>query len=654
MSTPGRPKGEFRSAQHEGAPVSHAPPAPARRPSGWHLASLVVVTMAVGAYLLRFPGQPLALGLALLVAALAVAWRPLLLWWIVMGALPVLDLAPWTGRLFVDEFDLLLAVALAVAWARCPASMRPRQRDKLLWVAGWAVALSLLLGTLQALLPWPELDANAFGNLWSPFNALRLVRGAVWAGLLWALARRQGAAGLDVPRAFGHGLVVGLLGTVVFILAERAAFSHWFDFSDEYRIAGPFSAMHVGGAYVECFLVSTVPWLVARLLWPQGCGWLRVAGGLLLAGAAYALMVTFSRGGYAAFALGLALMLITLRKPAAVRLAGDRRSQASGWVLALLLALIGAVAAPVLMGSFAQSRLGEVDKDLLTREGHWRHSLALMDHDAGSLLLGMGVGRFPAVNLLRSPAENRSGTYALVDEAAARHLRLGSGQAIYIEQFVPISPGQQYRLRVTLRAAAPGATLQVNLCEKWLLTSFACVGATVSPGRDTGHWVTLEQALDSAQVGRTQAGLARPVKLSLNLTGGVPLDVASLSLMGPDGHELVHNGQFAQAMDHWFFTADNHLAWHSKSMPIAVLFDLGALGVLALGGLWLLGVVRAGNAAWQGQTSAAPLLASLLSFSAVGAIDTLIDTPRFLMLWLLLCCFAAAARPPTARSISPG
>jgi len=54
-----------------------------------------------------FPVWPLALALGLVACAAAV-WRwPVLALGLLPAALPLLDLAPWSGRFFLDEFDLL-------------------------------------------------------------------------------------------------------------------------------------------------------------------------------------------------------------------------------------------------------------------------------------------------------------------------------------------------------------------------------------------------------------------------------------------------------------------------------------------------------------------------------------------------------------------
>ena len=83
-------------------------------------------------------------------------------------------------------------------------------------------------------------------------------------------------------------------------------------------------------------------------------------------------------------------------------------------------------------------------------------------------------------------------------------------------------------------------------------------------------------------------------------------------------------------------------------MPLGLLFDLGLPGLLLMGALLALAWARAVPAAWQGQPDAAALAVALLALAIVGSIDTLLDTPRFLMLWLLLCLLAAGSGRPSA------
>lgn len=93
--------------------MSHRPAARPDHPAqagrrAW-LPALALLASAV--WLVDFPVARLPLGLGLLAAAALVAWRPAWLLTLAAAALPVLDLAPWSGRWLWDEFDMLLLQA---------------------------------------------------------------------------------------------------------------------------------------------------------------------------------------------------------------------------------------------------------------------------------------------------------------------------------------------------------------------------------------------------------------------------------------------------------------------------------------------------------------------------------------------------------------
>ena len=596
---------------------------------------LIAVGAGVAIWLARFPVWPLMLALILSAATAAVAWRPVLLWAIVPAAMPLLDLAPWSGRQYFDEFDALLTLLTATAWWRSftlPSS-RP---DKLLKFVLSVAAVSLLIGIARALHPWPGTAAATQIALLSPFNALRIARGAAWAGLLYLLMRRHLAAGWNVSRAFGHGLMAGLLGAILVILIERASFTNWLNFIDGYRVAGPFSAMHTGGAYVECFLVCALPFLLAWTM--RQSGLLRPAFGIVVAVAAvYAVAVTFSRGGLAALALGLILTPLLVL---AQRIRRWPRAVLGLTVITLALA----AAWPVLTGPFAQLRFAAIGGDLVGRERHWSKTLAMLSPDLASQWFGMGVGQFPSIKFMHSSAGERTATLQMAEEAGQNHVRLGSGQALYIEQFVSVQAGQSYHLHLRLRAQAEGAKLGVSLCEKWLVASASCVNESfqVAPGH--GEWLTLNRTINSGVVGRHRTVFDRPVKLVFHLSGAVPLDLSEIAMTDTNDTPMLRNGNFAHGLDNWFFTSDQHLEWHAKSMPLALYFDLGAFGLLVVGSLILLALMRSARSAIAGDIDAAPVLAALVGFIGIGMIDTLLDTPRFVMLFVLLCCLASTTQ----------
>lgn len=627
--TPGR-----RSRDRHATPP-HDRPTPAR----WlRLGVPALALLAAGAWLADFPTARPALALLLLAALAVVAWSPPALLTLAAAALPVLDLAPWSGRWLLDEYDLLLLLGCSMAWARLPPRRGARVGDPAgLALAFGAVLLALAIATTRSLWTLPAWDANAWANPLSPLNGARIAKGALWAALLWWLARRMVAAGHDAGAAFGRGMVIGLAGTVAAVLVERLAFSYLLDFAGDYRISGPISAMSLGGAYIECFIAVATPFLLVRVL-PPAPPWQMAAGATLLAGASYALMVTFSRGGYAAMALAVGITL------AGMLTAPTRRWRQAIAGLAMA-GLAAAVAWPIFTGSFARQRMETVSADIGIREQHWAQGLQVMDHDAVTQLFGMGLGRVPELFLWRATTGPRAGGHQLVADAEGRTmLRLGSGYAYFVEQVVDVAPGSS--LLLDYRVQAPGASAEgalfVRLCQKWIIASFDCAAAAeTTRTAEAGGWTHVRQRLTAPAAGPGR--LARPTRLSIVNEGSAPATVAQLSLATADGEPLLRNADFAHGMDHWTWTSDHHLAWHTKSLPLGLYVEQGLFGLASGMLLLLLAALAAARGARAGRPDAAAMLAALCAFVTVGLIDTLLDVPRFLMLWLLLCMLPGLA-----------
>ncbi len=615
---------------HEGLAAT-ASAAKLERPSWIGYSVLVACLAAAGWGVATFPSQPALLGLLLAGQAALVWYRPPLLLVVVPAALALFDLAPWSGRFFFDEFDLLLLTSVAVVYVRLPPSPRQTKGDKPFCALAALLGLSYAIAAARGLWPWQMPEADTFSHYYSPYNALRIAKGAIWAFLLYGLLGRMAAAGHDVRRLFAWGLVVGLAGTVAVIVWERLAFPGLFNFTDVYRVTGPFSQMHIGGADIETYLTLSAPFLVV-LLFEKHRWTTRLIGTALLVGATYGVMVTFSRIGYAAYAIALALALALATAPA-----GNLKRWPSqrGLAAAALAALALAVAFPILKGPFTQARLAQTGGDLGIRLAHWSDALRMRDPGWSTALFGMGLGRYPETHYWRS-SENRAATYRLAAEGDNTFLRLGSGSPLYLEQFVAIRPQRGYTLSLNARSAQPGTHITVSLCEKWLLTSARCA-FTSSLITGNGRWQPLQVLLSSADVGSGPWYRARPVKLSLfTASAQAVVDVDDLRLRDEAGGDLLRNGDFTQGLDRWFFSVDNDRPWHIWSLPLQVLFDQGWLGVIALALIVALGVWRTAGAAWRGDSMAGALLAASLGFLAISTLDSLVDSPRLLMLFLLL------------------
>ena len=602
--------------------------------SRWKNYALLLSSLAFAAYwAVTFPTQP-ALLFFFLTACAAIIWhRPIMLVGIIPAALPVLDLAPWSGRFYLDEFDLLLLISLAIGYTRiAPPAKKRLHADTLFVLASGMVALSFSISAIRGLIPWQTPDANAFTNYYSPFNALRIGKGAFWAFLSYGLLRRFVAAEIDINRPLVLGMVSGLTMTVAVILWERLTFASMFDFAGDYRVTGPFASMHTGGAYIECFLAVATPFLVLLILQTRSLA-IKLGGVTLLLATTYALMVTFSRNGYLAFGIAAAIILFfALFK-------SGRWQQRSIRVLALSVAMLS-ISIPVFTGQFVKQRIASVETDYAVRQAHWADALNIRKPDGFTTLFGMGLGSYPKSHYLLSRESSHAGTYQLKSEAGNLFLRLGAGDPIYVEQIVSIEPNQNYVLKLSVRASTPDEKITVSLCEKWLLTSFKCVRTTVTAGNQAGAWSSVEAPLATATLGDTPWFASRQVKFALHNPADKSLiDISNVRLETEQGANLLLNGDFSKELDHWFFSADNHLQWHAKSLPVAVLFDQGWFGLIALCIFSILAIKRAAGRAWRGDLHAAAALAAFSGFLVVGLFDTLIDAPRFLFLFIFLGAF---------------
>ena len=599
---------------------------------GWFWVGAAMLVAILSAWLMPTLAWPIV---AVLAVCAVLAWRwPIFALFMVPAALPVFDLAPWTGRFFWNEFDLLLLVVLSIGWHRSTAQRRISVNGltSAQSVAMLLLGVSLVISTLRVASPWQLPDLNSFNNYYSAFNALRIGKAGIWALAFIALYLRLAQPIVDKLRVFAWGMGTGLLLTVLVVIWERLAFVDLFDFDSDYRVTGPFSAMHTGGAIIECYLGMATAFLLWLLIDTRSLV-LRALGAVLLVGATYALMVTYSRNGYAVM---LAVMLVSfgavLLRPgdgAGGRLRPQR-------LAALVFAALMAVAVwPVLQGSFAMQRLARTAADQAIRVAHWRDALQMRDDDWATTLFGVGLGRFPATHYWRSAEPVHAASYSLVNDQEGTFLRLGTGSPVYIEQFVPAATGQRYTLSLDVRSTA-SAKLGVALCEKWMLTSRSChmeaMDVAAAPG-----WRKLSVTMSTQDWPAHAWYQVRPVKLTLFNRGGPgSIDVDNVTLDIAPGSPMLSNGDFARGLDHWFFSADRDPPWHIHSLPVTLLFELGWFGLLVWGLAMVLAIFTAAMKVWRGETSATPILAALLAVLVSGALNTLINDPRLLMLILVL------------------
>jgi hypothetical protein len=594
-----------------------------------------------------FPRFQVPLGIALvLYLLLLVGFRHA--WLIVIPALlPVLDLAPWTGRFFLDESDLFLLVTVGAALLHRPHPQAGPFLPNPIVVLGWLFAASTLLALIAGLLPLSPLDSNAFANYFSHFNALRVGKGFVWGLVFFLLLRWTIPRGSEIPaRLFTAGILVGLLGVILIGVQERLSYADLLDFSVPYRITASFSSMHTGGSHLPAFLVLAVPfvwlWVVRRRDIPS-----LIAGPALLAGAAYLVVATVTRAGFLAFAVEVLLLsLFWLR--------GMRGRQVRIVVPLLALATMLAVAGSIFFlgthGSFFQQRMATVERDANTRLTHWSQALWMMDRDLATQAFGMGLGTFPETYFQRNPGGLRPGNFRYAKEGDNIFLLLGSGELLYLAQRVAVEPDTRYRLSFDLRGDGDRVRLTMPLCEKHLLDSRDCVWDSYGV-LGTGEWEHEEVALNSGSIGHGHRLSRPPVELFLyNGEKDLMVAVDNLSLRAPDGTELLRNGDFSAGGDSWFFKTHDHLAWHIKNLWVSLMFEQGWLGLIAFNLLVLAVFIHAGGPAWRGSPVPAAVVAVLAGFLSLGLFSSPFDAPRLTALFFAVLAVGLHAVPAIATN----
>jgi VanZ family protein len=583
----------------------------------------------------------LAAALLLFGAAL---WRWPSVWLAaVPAALPVLDLTPWSGQLVLTAFDLFVLVALGVVGLRL-SGIKPARLPNawfglallLLWLS-WFIAMAI------------GLAPSAGGELPSAASHPPLAPWHEGKGLLWALLAvpllgrfRRSLGSTAAARLVLPGAVIGLALVCANVLYERVVHVGLFDLDDVFRVTGPFASMHDGGAYIEAYLAFAFPMLLVWIMLARRRGQ-QVLGAVLVLVVAYAMLVTFSRGGYGGFAVGAVVVVLGL-------LAGARGlPKARWWALVGVLALVGVAAVPALTTGFAGERLSRIGADLDSRLAHWRHAVGLMGEGALPALFGEGFGRYPALYLFSPRSGEPAGSFEVRDDNGNPYLRLGKGEAVYLDQRVSVRAGTAYRLTVRVRAEAGGAKLSVPLCEKALLYSFTCVWSSVTPD-EPGQWQTVSLTIQSDQVGRGGRWPLGPVKLSLYNAGAGRIDVDEVGLKAPEGRELITNGGFDDGAERWLFVTDQDLAWHIHEQFVEIYFAQGLLGLLATAVLLIAAFAVLLPAIRAGRHEGVAFAGALAGFLSVGLLGSTVDAPRTAMLFYLgLFCAALLVRGADKR-----
>jgi hypothetical protein len=602
------------------------------------LPDLLVALLCAGVLAAVLDDYPLGaywLGAALLLACAVLLRRPDGWLLLVPAALPVLDLAPWTGRFFLDEFDALLAAIVLMRSWRAPPPSPPAAAPPISNPArGWLVlfGISTCIGLAIGAWPFPAPGQNGLSHYYSPYNGFRLAKGLGWALLLWPLWRE--ALARDVVRTqrrFALGMGLGVSAAAAGVLWERLAFTGLLNFDSGYRVVGLFSAMHTGGCYIEAYFALALPfvawWTLTSRTWHA-----RLAGAAMLALGSYALLVTYARAGYLAAAAGMLVLALALRMR-------QRRPMAPRHLLrgALLFAALGALGWAVADGNAMQRRYATTASDLAARGEHWIDAIRMIDRAPASWLVGMGLGSYPRTYFLRS-GEGIAPTYqSLHAENGNPYLALAVGAPLYVEQIVSLQPGRRYQLSFRARSRDPDAELSAPVCEKWMLYSRRCIWQTLPVGDTGGEWRQFSTSFDSGALGTLPRRAPRPLKLSLfSEAEGSLVDVDDVSLRDDAQHELLRNGGFGKGMDSWFFASDNHLPWHLENTWLQLVFEQGVPGLAGFAGLVLCALAALARRLGAGDPYAPALAGSLAAFLALSLVDSVFDFPRISLIVFLI------------------
>ncbi len=626
------------AASTQSASIDNVELEPAAHGDALFLRLLAVLVFAATAWAVAsYPLGRLWLALSLLLYA-ALLFRYPMAWLAVIPALlPTLDLAPWTGWIYLSEFDLFVLVTLAVGLWNADQNRRPPQLSGPSALLVTALSLSALVSTAIGLLPLQALDHNAFSSYLSHFNALRVSKGlfeAIALFIVLGLQRQSPDTAIAFRRFLLPGLTVGLLGLIGAILWERMAFAGLFDFASPFRATGTFSSMQIGGPYIEAYLVFVLPlvilWGILSRRWS-----VVFLVTMAVAGGAYCLLVTFARGGY----LGLAVALLVFALGVVFSaVAGGRDGKRFGlraiWVVPLLLVLIVvALGAAVVTGPYARYRLAKSSTDLRIRLSHWENSLAMIDDSWIARTFGMGVGRYPETYLLKNQRGLIPGNFRYEALDGKTFLRLGAGDSLYIGQIVPVSPRRHYVLSLDARSLHGSATLLVYLCEKHILNARDCQSFALDLKGD--KWARHLINLDSADLGSRIGPLPpMPVELSFsNHQPGTIIDLTRVQLLDEYGRNIVANGDFASGANRWFFTTDDYWPWRVENVWLQILFDQGWLGLLAFTMLMVYLCVSLLRRLRGGDVLAVGLLASYTGVLTVGLFGSILDSPRIALLF---------------------
>jgi hypothetical protein len=659
--------------------TSETPPSSALAAFGW-VWWVVKIALGIGiiagalgwAYqfpVLRFE---LLIGFSIYIALLL--WRPAARLIVLPAALPVLELTYWSGRVFYNEFDMLLLISVGACLFRRGVGLS-RLGTPLL-AAAIVLVLYNIFVTWNGLFP---IKAEGLGHgvdYLSSTNALREAKGFIFALALLPALALENAKGTDIRRYVTAGMVLGLVLAGGTIIWERGLFTGVFNFDHPYRVSGWFFAMHVGGAPLDAFLALSTPFIVAAFyLWRNPVVRLFLLG---VAGLAiYAFYVTYSRANYPAVFGMLAVFAVGMLLSGRLSVSRFKSIPVVGALSLKWLAIIGGIGFVIMLGGIKWAvgtaileRFSTVSEDLGTRFSHWSDSIDLVPGDAGGILTGIGRGVFPRAYLKNSPTRGEHLTKPdfRVEEGdgIVRFNTSDDNGALFLRQRFERGSAKIVRLSIKMRTVTPGPErLIVEFCERHILKFLTeCRWVGYNLDGKIRDWKTYSHDIDLYSLGARSFGpFSVPIEVSI-VNRGIEqgVDISDISLTDKkDGRQLLHNTGFdVCGLDHWFVSYGNHLRWHIKNIFVFLFVEGGILALTILALVVVMVVVALTRSIRSGDFFAICVAACCVGVVFVGLFDSILDDPKialmsYLLLWLALMpaspAFKAGQRgePETVR-----
>ncbi|MSP01409.1 MAG: hypothetical protein EXR07_10240 [Acetobacteraceae bacterium] len=604
------------------------------------LSVLCATTVAWGLGSYPLPAGPLTVAVVLYAAAL---WRwPALFLVIVPATLPALDLGAWTGWTMAAESDLFVLATIAILALRAPpehGAWFPKGPT------GAALALLTVCFLLSAAIGLATSDTGAAlssNPYLRPDNALRLIKPVLEVLALIPFMRQRHRAHGDMATWLGWGMLAGATAVAVEATIERAVWFGVFDFASGYRVAAAFSSMHVGGGHIGAYVAMTLPFLLGIGLTIRRWWMAPILLGVAIA-AGYALVVTFARTAYTA---GIVSILVAALAWLVLGWRGSGQRLRQGLALLLVIPLAGGLIAAASFG-FMRERVSEAVGSFQVREINWRHVRAVADGGPLSVVFGTGLGTYARAMLARGTTDGTS-DFRLDDSESMPYLSITILTPFYFGQKITLPPTRLLHLTFQWRAASPDALFGGLVCEKYLLYSENCRGASVRP-KSPGSWeaASMDIQTEGLRSAKVLGFFSRPIELSLaSSIPGTTIAVRDVSLTDDFGWNILANGNFRHGLDRWSFTDDQHTAWRIFNMYLMLLFETGVLGLVSFTAMVGLAAVGGARALLRGHAMGAAVLGSIVSFLISGLFDDVFEAPRLAAVFLLVCATGLILREP--------